>query len=169
MGVLKKTWDDTWLSFLTPERSNSKHQSFSTTCKHHNKIINQRNGRFVAYTPCLKCHAHNNLTGLRRVYVGLGSLVYIINLRIAPVDNVLMRLGCQGKETEDFSGQWLFFFQTWKLSSWKQFLCLVTHPLFWLTCFKKDTIFYNIDLMHGLCTKLWFDFNFIANTNPYTT
>ena len=99
VGVLKKTWDDTWLSFLTSERSNSKHQSFSTTCKHHNKIINQRNGKFVAYTPCLKCHAHNNLTELRRVYVGLGSLVCIINLQIAPVDNVLMRLGCQGKET----------------------------------------------------------------------
>ena len=37
--------------------------------------------------------------------MGLGSLVYIINLRIAPVDNVLMRLSCQGKEIEDSSGQ----------------------------------------------------------------
>ena len=37
--------------------------------------------------------------------MGLGSLVCIVNLQIAPVDNVLMRLGCQGKETEDFSRQ----------------------------------------------------------------
>ena len=34
--------------------------------------------------------------------MGIGSLVCIINLLIAPVGNVLMRLGCQGKETEDF-------------------------------------------------------------------
>ena len=31
----------------------------------------------------------------------IGSLVYIINLLIAPVGNVLIRLGCQGKGTED--------------------------------------------------------------------
>ena len=42
--------------------------------------------------------------------MGMGSLVCIVNLPIAPVGNVLMRLGCQGKETEDFSGQ-LFFFK----------------------------------------------------------
>ena len=34
--------------------------------------------------------------------MGIGSLVCIINLLIAPFGNVLMRLGCQGKETEDF-------------------------------------------------------------------
>ena len=45
------------------------------------------------------------LTGLRRVYVGIGSLVYIINFLIAPVGNVLMRLGRQGKGTEEFSWQ----------------------------------------------------------------
>ena len=37
--------------------------------------------------------------------MGIGSLVSIINLLIAPVSNVLMRLGCQGKGTEDFSRQ----------------------------------------------------------------
>ena len=31
----------------------------------------QENGKFVAYTPCLKCHVHNRLTGLMRVYVGM--------------------------------------------------------------------------------------------------
>ena len=53
----------------------------------------------------LKCHVHNKLTGLRRVYVGISFLFCIINLLIAPVDNVLMRLGCKGKGTEDFSKQ----------------------------------------------------------------
>ena len=37
--------------------------------------------------------------------MGIGFLVYIINLLIAPVGNVLMRLGCQGKGTEDLSSQ----------------------------------------------------------------
>ena len=32
----------------------------------------------------------------------IGSLVCIVNLLIAPVVNVLMNLGCQGKGTEDF-------------------------------------------------------------------
>ena len=68
----------------------------------------------MACTPCLKCHVHNKLTGSRRVYLGIASLVCIINLLIVPVDNVLMRLGCQGKGTEDFSKQRLF--STWKLS-----------------------------------------------------
>ena len=54
---------------------------------------------------CLKCHVHDKLTGLRRVYVGIGPLVCIINLVITPVANVLMRLGCQGKGTENFSWQ----------------------------------------------------------------
>ena len=40
--------------------------------------------------------------------MGIGSLVCIINLHIAPVVNVLMRLGCQGRGTEDFSRQCLF-------------------------------------------------------------
>ena len=35
----------------------------------------------------------------------IGSLVCIIDLRIAPIANVLMRLGCQGKGTDNFSGQ----------------------------------------------------------------
>ena len=81
-------------------------QPFSTTYKHHYKIISKGNGKSVVlYTPYLKCHVHNKLTGSRRVYVGIGSLVCIINLLIAPVANVLMRLGCQGKGTEDFSKQ----------------------------------------------------------------
>ena len=42
------------------------------------------------------------------MYLGIASLVCIINLLIAPVGNVLMRLGCLGKGTEDFSGQLLF-------------------------------------------------------------
>ena len=37
------------------------------------------------------------------MYVGIGSLVYIVNLLITPVANILMRLGCQAKGTEDFS------------------------------------------------------------------
>ena len=37
--------------------------------------------------------------------MGIGSLVCIINLLIAPVANVLLKLSCQGKGTEDFSRQ----------------------------------------------------------------
>ena len=37
--------------------------------------------------------------------MGIGCLLYVYNLLIAPVANVLMRLGCQGKGTEDFSRQ----------------------------------------------------------------
>ena len=84
-------------------------QPFSSTYKHYYKIISQGNGKLVAYTPCLKCHDHSKLTGLRRMYVGIGPLVCINNLLITPVGNVLMRLGYQGKGTEDFSRQWLFF------------------------------------------------------------
>ena len=40
--------------------------------------------------------------------MGIGSLVCIVNLLIALVANVLMRLGCQGKGTKDFSRQCLF-------------------------------------------------------------
>ena len=71
--------------------------------------LSQENGKLVAYMPCLKCHVQTKLTGWRRMYVGVGSLVCINNLLITPVGNVLMRLGCQGKGTEDFSRQWLFF------------------------------------------------------------
>ena len=49
------------------------------------------------------------------MYVGIGSLDCIINLLLAPVGNVLMRWGYQGKGTEEFSNKRLF--QTWKLSS----------------------------------------------------
>ena len=35
----------------------------------------------------------------------ISSLVCIFNELIAPVGNVLMRLGCQGKVTEDFTRQ----------------------------------------------------------------
>ena len=65
----------------------------------------QEYGKSVACTPYLKCHVKNKLTGLRRVYVGIGSLVCIINLLISPVENVLLKLSCQGKGTEDFSRQ----------------------------------------------------------------
>ena len=37
--------------------------------------------------------------------MGIGFFVCIFNELIAPVGNVLMRLGCQGKVTEDFSRQ----------------------------------------------------------------
>ena len=37
--------------------------------------------------------------------MGIGSLVCIVNLLITPVANVFMRLGFQGKGTEDFSRQ----------------------------------------------------------------
>ena len=59
----------------------------------------------MAHTPRLKRHVHNRLTGLRRVYLGIGSLACIINWLIALVGNVLMRLGCQGKGAEDFNRQ----------------------------------------------------------------
>ena len=78
-------------------------QPFSSTYKHYYKIISQGNGKLVAYTPCLKCHDHSKLTGLRRMYMGIGPLVCINNLLITPVDNVLMGLGYQGKGTEYFS------------------------------------------------------------------
>ena len=44
----------------------------------------------------------NKLSGLGRVCVRISSLVCIINLLIAPVANVLMRLGYQDKGIEDF-------------------------------------------------------------------
>ena len=44
----------------------------------------------------------NKLSGLGGVCVGIGSLICIINLLIAPVANVLMRLGYQDKGIEDF-------------------------------------------------------------------
>ena len=110
-------------------------QSFSTTCNHHYKIISQGIGKFVACTPCLKCHVHNKLKGLRGVYVGIGSLVCIINLQITPVANALMRLGYQVKGTEDFSRQWLS--QTWKLSSWRAILVPVN-----LLINKKNFFFF---------------------------
>ena len=59
----------------------------------------------MAYTPYLKCRVHNKVTGLGKVYVGIGSLVCIINLLVAHVGNVLMRLGCQGEGNKDFSWQ----------------------------------------------------------------
>ena len=80
-------------------------QPFSTTYKHYYKIISRGNGKFVAYIPSLKCHVHSKLTGLRRMYVGIGCLICVNNLLITPVGNVLMRLGCHGKGTEDFSWQ----------------------------------------------------------------
>ena len=53
----------------------------------------------LSHTPC------NKLTGLMGVHVGIGSPVGIINLLIAPVSNVLMRLGCRDKGTENFRRQ----------------------------------------------------------------
>ena len=52
-------------------------------CNHYYKMISEGNGTLVAYTPCLKCHVHSKLTGLRRVYLAIGSVVCIIKLLIA--------------------------------------------------------------------------------------
>ena len=87
-----------------------------------NEIISQGDGKFVAYTPC------NKLTGSRGVFVGIGSLVCITNLIIAPVGDVLMRLGCWGKGTEDFSRQLLF--STWETIIVKPILVLGNSFLF---------------------------------------
>ena len=38
----------------------------------------------MACRPYLKYHVHNKLTGSRRVYLGIASLVYSINLITAP-------------------------------------------------------------------------------------
>ena len=43
--------------------------------------------------------------------MGMGSLVCIINLPITPVGNVLMRLGSEGKGTEDFNRYIMTFFK----------------------------------------------------------
>ena len=101
--------------WLFPGKSlyNIPTQPFSTTCKHHYKIINQGMEN-LWHMSCLKCHVHNKRTRFKRVYLGIGSLVCIINLLVAPVGNLLMRLGWN-------------FFQTWKLSLWKPNLCLVIH------------------------------------------
>ena len=77
----------------------------SSIYKHYYKVISQGNRKLVAYTPCLKCYDHSKLTGLRRMYVGIGPLVCINNLLITPEGNGLMRLGYQGKGTEDFSSR----------------------------------------------------------------
>ena len=42
------------------------------------------------------------------MYVGIGSLVGIINLLITPVGNVLTKLGCRGKGTENLVGVTFF-------------------------------------------------------------
>ena len=62
--------------------------SFSTTCKHYYKIISQRNEKSVAYTIFEMPDVHDKLTGLRRMSVGKGCLVCIINFLIAPVGNI---------------------------------------------------------------------------------
>ena len=59
----------------------------------------------MAYTTCLKCHVRKKLSGFRRVYEEIGSLVGIINLLITPVGNVLIRLASQGKGNEDLNRQ----------------------------------------------------------------
>ena len=49
-------------------------QQFSTTCKHHHKIINQGMENLWHI-----CHVHSKLTGLRRLHLGIDSLVCIVN------------------------------------------------------------------------------------------
>ena len=133
-------------------------QPSHTTSKHYFKMISQGNGKFLAYTLRLKCYVHSKLTWLRRVYVGIGSLVCIINLLIAPFGNVLMRLGCQGKGTEDFWKQWLF--SNLETIIVEAILVPDNSFLYCSTSFKKDTTFHNINLMHRMCTKtlIWLYF-----------
>ena len=57
------------------------------------------------------------------------------------------------------------FFQTWKLSSWKPYFCLVTYP------FSDKLVLRSIK---HFITNIWcigcaqiFNYTFIANTNPY--
>ena len=76
-----------------------------------------------------------------------------------------MRLGCQGKGTEDFSRQWLF--SNLETIIVKAILVPGNSFLFWWTSFKKDKIFYYKYLMHRLCTNISLNFTFMANTNPY--
>ena len=49
----------------------------------------------------MSCHVHNELTAMRRVYVGVGSLVCIINLLITPVAKVLENIGLYIKHLSD--------------------------------------------------------------------
>ena len=56
--------------------------------------------------------------------MGIGSLVCISNLQIAPAANALMRLGCQIKGTEDFSSR--DFLKPGNYHLEKPYLCLVT-------------------------------------------
>ena len=144
-------------------------QPSSTACKYHHKITSRGNRKFVAYAPCLKCHVHNKLhiTWLRRVHLGVGYLPCIINLLIAIVGNVLMRLVRQGKGLKILVGN--NFFSNQETVIVNTILVPGNSFLFWWTSFKKDTKFYYLDLMHRLCTRLSFDFNFIANANPYTS
>ena len=129
-------------------------QPFSSTYKHYYKIISQGNGKLVAYTPCLKCHDHSKLTGLRRMYVGIGPLVCINNLLITPVGNVLMRLGCQGiKGLRIFVGS-DFFSNLEIIWSWKPYLCPVTHSYSDILVLRKIQYFITKNLMHRLCKKL---------------
>ena len=131
-------------------------QPFSSTYKHYYKIISQGNWKIVAYTPCLKCHDHSKLTGLRRMYVGIGPLVCINNLLITPVGNVLMRLGCQGiKGLRIFVGS-DFFSNLEIIWSWKPYLCPVTHSYSDILVLRKIQYFITKNLMHRLCKKLWF-------------
>ena len=67
----------------------------------------------------------NKLSGLGGVCVGIGSLICIINLLIAPVANFLMRLGYQDKGIEDFYRQ--TFFKPGNYHREKPNLCLVTY------------------------------------------
>ena len=139
-------------------------QPFSTTFKYHYKIISQGNGKCVAYTPCLKCHVHNKLTGLRRVYEGIGSLVCSILLLIAPVSNVLIRLCCQGRGTRDFiagsdflkPGKYDLESHTFAFNSF----------LFRRTSFKKVqyfTTYFDAKAVH----KNLINHTFVANINLY--
>ena len=75
---------------------------FPIICDHLYKISGQGNIHHVWNV--MSIVSEQNWGG----YVGIGSLVCIVNLQIAPVANVLMRLSRSGIGTEDFSRQWLF-------------------------------------------------------------
>ena len=100
-------------------------QPFYTRYKHYYKIISKGNGKLVAYTPCSKCHVHSKLTGSRR-----NMWEYAFSSMSMICQSLLLAIFRRGwavraKELKILVGS--DFFQTWKLSSWKPYLCPIIH------------------------------------------
>ena len=60
------------------------------------------------------------------------------------------------------------FFQTWKLSSWKPYLCLVTHSYSDKLVLRRIQYFITKIWCIGCAQNFNFDYILIANTNPCT-